>query len=73
MRGIGVNGSTIVAVGDNGYIFTSTDAGNNWSTQSELTAGGFVQGLYGDQTGKIIAVGTNGPTQVIVSDDFGAS
>ena len=71
MRGIGVNGSNMVTVGDNGFLFTSTDAGNNWSTQSEVTASGFVQGLYGDQTGKIIAVGTNGPTQVIVSDNFG--
>lgn len=71
MRGIGVSGSNIVVGGDNGYMFTSTDAGNNWSTQSEITASGFVQGLYGDQTGKIIAVGTNGPTQVILSDNFG--
>lgn len=73
MRSGDVSGSNIYIVGDNGYYIKSTDNGNSWNSNSKVIASGFVQGIYGDQTGKIIAVGTNSPTQVLVSNDFGAS
>ncbi len=73
MRAGDYNGNDIWVVGDNGYFFKSTDNGNTWSTQSEVSASGFIQGIWGDQTGKIIAVGTNSPNQVLVSDNFGNS
>jgi len=77
IRSGAASGSTIFLAGDWGYYFVSNDGGNTWQTQSEVDKTGFIQAIYGDQTGKIIAAGppsssTTGQ-QLIVSDDFGAN
>lgn len=71
MRAVGVSGSNIFIVGDAGYFIKSTDNGASWSSQSKSIASGFVQGIWGDGSGKIISIGTNSPAHVLVSDDFG--
>lgn len=73
MRSAGFSGTNLFVVGDNGYFIKSTDNGSNWNTQSTVLVSGFVQGIWGDQTGKVIAVGTNSPNQVVVSNDYGAT
>ncbi|MDY0083171.1 MAG: hypothetical protein RBR74_08320 [Ignavibacteriaceae bacterium] len=73
MRSGDFYGSNLYVAGDNGYFIKSTDNGVNWNSNSHVVIGGFVQGIWGDQTGKIIAVGSLTPSQVIVSNDYGAS
>jgi len=73
MRAIDVTGNSIYIVGDNGYFIKSTNNGATWSSPSKLFAAGFVQGLWGNGSGKIIATGLNSPTQVMVSENYGAT
>ena len=71
MRAVGVSDSNIFVVGDNGYFIKSTDNGATWNSNSKVVASGFVQGIWGNDSGKIISIGTSNPGHVLVSDDFG--
>jgi hypothetical protein len=57
LRGIAINGSTFIAVGDNGMIRTSTD-GITWDTHASPTAAN-LQGI-GCNGNMCLAVGDNG-------------
>ncbi len=71
MRASDFNDSTIFVVGDNGYLFKSTNNGLSWTSPSNIVVSGILRGVWGNQTGKLIAVGSNSPNQVMVSENFG--
>uniref|UniRef100_A0A832G8A8 T9SS type A sorting domain-containing protein n=1 Tax=Ignavibacterium album TaxID=591197 RepID=A0A832G8A8_9BACT len=71
MRAGDFSDSTIFVVGDNGYLFKSTNNGQSWTSQSNIVVSGILRGVWGNQTGKLIVVGSNSPNQVMVSENFG--
>ena len=75
MRTGTVFGSTIYLAGDMGSVYKSTDNGASWQSPTKIANFDYVQDLYADDSGKIIAVGTpsvpSAGQQVIVSDDGG--
>ncbi len=75
MRSAAVTGSTVFIAGDMGALYKSTNNGLNWQKLSVNAKYDFIQGLYADQTGKIIAVGSSSTyeigEQIIVSSNGG--
>jgi photosystem II stability/assembly factor-like uncharacterized protein len=76
MRAGAVFGSTIYLAGDLGSFYKSTNNGTSWQSPTKLAKVGYIQDVYANNSGKIIAVGepsipsTIGE-QIIVSDDGG--
>ncbi len=77
MRAGTVIGSTVYLVGDFGSFYKSTNNGTNWQSPTKNAKFDYVQDVYANYSGKIIAVGSpsipyeNSGQQVIVSDDGG--
>ena len=76
MRAGAVFGSTIYLAGDLGSFYKSTNNGTSWQSPTKIAKVGYLQDVYANNSGKIIAVGepsilsTIGE-QIIVSDDGG--
>lgn len=75
MRAGAVFGSTVYLAGDLGSFYKSTNNGSTWQTPTVNAKLDFIQGIYANQSGKIIAVGSpSTPTtgqQIIVSSNGG--
>ena len=75
MRAGAVFGSTVYLAGDLGSFYKSTNNGINWQSPTVQAKLDYIQGLYANASGKIIAVG--GPSlptigqQIIVSSNGG--
>ncbi|NUM71043.1 MAG: T9SS type A sorting domain-containing protein [Ignavibacteriaceae bacterium] len=70
------SGNNIWIAGDVGYYFRSTDNGATWLSNTVLAKTSFLQGIYANADGKIIAVGSSesgGGNQSMMSTNYGAS
>lgn len=77
MRAATVFGSNVLIAGDMGAFYKSTNNGLNWQQVTVRGKFDYIQGLYADQSGKIIAVGSSSTfeigEQIIVSSNGGNS
>lgn len=78
MRGVSSSGNTVYISGDNGAFYKSTDNGSTWTTPTQIAKAGFIQALWADGNGRIIAGGTAegatnpiGIAQFMYSSDYG--